>query len=366
MRLCFVETTALFALLFPNLLYAQTTQAEAAIYGRSNHTFFMDDTSGNESAMVTDSHSGNAFNRLQSVDTLAQIIEGDSFGAYNRLVTNTYSDNAGGAQPQGNVVTRWQDEVGIINGYTAPIQVIYEVAGNLPIEVNGTAADMSASFAFRPGIGGLPINSDAGTGTRAQNTSQGDISDFNVWIEHEVYEQDGFSGDETFEEWHSSDTWEILNISGDSFAGRISQTVHYNTALGHHQIGSTFLATSLSEHGSALADISVSLVEIRNESGQVINEQLTFGSNRNVFEVDGDFDEDGTVDGADFLSWQRRDGTPLDLSLDLTRWLVTYGDEPNPLPLISGEFAAVRQVVPEPPTAVLVIMTFLYWMQRRT
>jgi len=58
--------------------------------------------------------------------------------------------------------------------------------------------------------------------------------------------------------------------------------------------------------------------------------------------ISGDFDDDGDVDGADFLAWQRSDGT----AAGLTAWQNNYG---SPTPL-----AASSAAVPEPAGFALV------------
>jgi hypothetical protein len=61
-------------------------------------------------------------------------------------------------------------------------------------------------------------------------------------------------------------------------------------------------------------------------------------------ELEGDFDDDGDVDGRDFLRWQRG-GSPAPLSSgDLTAWQTNYG---------MGGLAAVS-AVPEPSTVCLI------------
>jgi hypothetical protein len=59
--------------------------------------------------------------------------------------------------------------------------------------------------------------------------------------------------------------------------------------------------------------------------------------------IPGDFDNDGDVDGADFLEWQRTDGTPGGLA----DWQASY---PNPLAAASAVSA-----VPEPSTGLLMV-----------
>jgi hypothetical protein len=72
----------------------------------------------------------------------------------------------------------------------------------------------------------------------------------------------------------------------------------------------------------------------------------------------GDFDLDGDVDGADFLSWQRGDSpNPLSAS-DLTDWKASFGFEPG-LP------ASTTSAVPEPATGALLILAAAACIRRR-
>jgi hypothetical protein len=62
----------------------------------------------------------------------------------------------------------------------------------------------------------------------------------------------------------------------------------------------------------------------------------------------GDFDIDGSVDGADFLKWQRGE-TPTPLSAtDLAAWKTSFGVSPS---------ESVNSIgVPEPKTAMLLLV----------
>jgi|GEM_PF-1112072 len=60
----------------------------------------------------------------------------------------------------------------------------------------------------------------------------------------------------------------------------------------------------------------------------------------------GDYDGDGDVDGADFLEWQRNDGTPSGLAA----WQASYGNAP-----LVGAVTAV----PEPSSVVLLLFTLV-------
>jgi hypothetical protein len=69
------------------------------------------------------------------------------------------------------------------------------------------------------------------------------------------------------------------------------------------------------------------------------------GSEECIPEPSGDFDEDSDVDGADFLYWQRNDGSESNLDL----WQATFGEVANPI-------TAASTAVPEPSTLLLLLL----------
>jgi len=69
----------------------------------------------------------------------------------------------------------------------------------------------------------------------------------------------------------------------------------------------------------------------------------------------GDFDDDGDVDGADFLNWQRNDGTAAGLAL----WEDNFGASGAPL-------ASNAASVPEPSTTILAGLALLAFGTRKT
>lgn len=74
-----------------------------------------------------------------------------------------------------------------------------------------------------------------------------------------------------------------------------------------------------------------------------------------AFPREGDFDEDGDVDGRDFLVWQRG-GSPNPLSSgDLAEWQANYG---------TSGLSSLSAVVPEP-TAVVICLMALSWAATR-
>jgi hypothetical protein len=69
----------------------------------------------------------------------------------------------------------------------------------------------------------------------------------------------------------------------------------------------------------------------------------------------GDFDDDGDVDGADFLYWQLNDGSQSNLDL----WQVTFGNVASPM-------SAASIGVPEPSSFMLLLVAFacsLRWLR---
>ena len=70
----------------------------------------------------------------------------------------------------------------------------------------------------------------------------------------------------------------------------------------------------------------------------------------------GDFDNDGDVDGRDFLEWQRG-GSPSPLSSgDLADWQTNYG---------TTSFTAASNAIPEPSAIVHVVVGALMMFTRR-
>ena len=70
--------------------------------------------------------------------------------------------------------------------------------------------------------------------------------------------------------------------------------------------------------------------------------------------VSGDFDDDGDVDGADFLYWQLNDGSESNLDL----WQATFGNDASPM-------TAASTGVPEPSTVALLAMGLAVVVTRR-
>ena len=87
----------------------------------------------------------------------------------------------------------------------------------------------------------------------------------------------------------------------------------------------------------------------------VVVDEWRFGTELNdvmVVPTNGDFDDDGDVDGADFLKWQRGElPDPLSQS-DLTAWEENYGTP--------ALLAASSTAVPEPASELLIIAAALF------
>lgn len=88
------------------------------------------------------------------------------------------------------------------------------------------------------------------------------------------------------------------------------------------------------------------------------NNLLTTGALAVVAGLPGDFDDDGDVDGADFLAWQRGDTPGSGSAGELAQWQQNYG---------TSSAAAAAGAIPEPATAGLFAAAFcLAALQRLT
>jgi hypothetical protein len=71
------------------------------------------------------------------------------------------------------------------------------------------------------------------------------------------------------------------------------------------------------------------------------------------FVMPGDFDDDGTSDGADFLYWQRNDGSEANLDL----WQASFGD-------VASAMTASSTGVPEPTTGITLMLGVVVMLTR--
>ncbi len=125
------------------------------------------------------------------------------------------------------------------------------------------------------------------------------------------------------------DGWEKLgNLDGNELAEAfLAGSSEINNSNGPFSLGDIY-------DGSSPADED-SLAFTFRSGGQLVDGNVIF-----IDSQAGDFDGDGDVDGADFLAWQRVDGTPGGLN----DWQQNYG---------AGTLAASIATVPEPSTGIL-------------
>ena len=86
----------------------------------------------------------------------------------------------------------------------------------------------------------------------------------------------------------------------------------------------------------------------------LVGQTTTLMTGRIVYQLPGDFNNDGTVDGLDFLVWQRGGRNAAELEL----WRMNYG-------ATSGSLLATTGVVPEPSTVSLIVLAGITFLSRR-
>jgi hypothetical protein len=84
-------------------------------------------------------------------------------------------------------------------------------------------------------------------------------------------------------------------------------------------------------------------------AGNVYFDNLVIINNDLPPGLDGDYNQNGVVDGADYVVWRKTDGTPAGYSL----WRSNFGATGG-----SGSAAASASAVPEPASLVLVLLAF--------
>jgi hypothetical protein len=135
-------------------------------------------------------------------------------------------------------------------------------------------------------------------------------------------------------EWYANDTL-LITVDMTEFA---TPTLGGNLSFGHADIN---FASSLDPEA---VDLLFTLID---------NIEVT----AIVSGADGDFDEDGDVDGRDFLMWQRGVSPAPLSSTDLTAWQNAYG----------GGALGALSAVPEPTTLVSLLgTTLLLGLRRRS
>lgn len=116
------------------------------------------------------------------------------------------------------------------------------------------------------------------------------------------------------------------------------------------QFGATVESRTVSGIGLAGTDVNDATVKFNENGLLAYGLEFTDGtsgifttSTRIATNFDGDYDFDGDVDGADFLSWQRNPGVG-----NLSDWQTNYGN-------ITGNLANLA-AIPEPSTLLLIVM----------
>ncbi len=116
---------------------------------------------------------------------------------------------------------------------------------------------------------------------------------------------------------------------------------HFRDSIDNGVVDDLFYEGTTSRSGSNLPDESLNGT---NASGNIAFTFVLENGDMGIAiwspdVVDGDFDNDTDVDGADFLTWQR------DLAIgDLDDWMANFGSVLNSGPILSGDFDADNDV----------------------
>jgi hypothetical protein len=98
-----------------------------------------------------------------------------------------------------------------------------------------------------------------------------------------------------------------------------------------------------------------------NDSGQLVFSALFTDNTSGVFVFDfsdqlsGDFNQDGTVDSADFVMWRKTNGSPSDYNT----WLANFGQT-------TGGGSASYTMVPEPTATLWLMLALIMGCSRKT
>jgi hypothetical protein len=141
-----------------------------------------------------------------------------------------------------------------------------------------------------------------------------------------------------------SETFYSFDPSTNFFYEEVSDVD--TTPVGVGVLGSTF--TNIQALGVHMMNTGFNGFIIHNSNMRL----LDFSANLASSGLSGDFDDDGDVDGNDFLEWQRKDGTPG----GLTDWETNYG---------MVALTAAVSAVPEPSTCLILQAGLLAWLVRR-
>ena len=135
-----------------------------------------------------------------------------------------------------------------------------------------------------------------------------------------------------------TETFYPFDPSTNLFYGEVSDVD--TTPVGIGVLGSTF--TDIQALGVHMMNTDFNGFIIHNSNMRL----LDFSASLVGSGVSGDFDDDGDVDGNDFLEWQRRDGT----AVGLNDWETNYG-----MVALTAEVSAV----PEPSTLLMGVLVSL-------
>jgi hypothetical protein len=207
-----------------------------------------------------------------------------------------------------------------------------------------SGANTGINLAYLAGSGGLDVNTKSNTGVRRDVEPYGG---FNAAVWHHVLlnvDRDGRT---------------MLYVDGALFGDNATSVgsfdgafnfSFFNDGTGSYTAGGLSLTNLMIDEFSAWKRL-LSADEIAYLSVHPLSAALDGA-------VDGDFDANGFVDGADFLLWQRG-GSPNPLSEgDLALWKAEFGS--------NAELVAGSVVVPEPATWVglLGAVAVLVWRRR--
>jgi hypothetical protein len=121
----------------------------------------------------------------------------------------------------------------------------------------------------------------------------------------------------------------LTYLGSGAFAGTFVLDVDFDVALDAYDWAVLFTAYSRTLGGEALTNVdAVSLLDVTDVTGGTLDGfTVDFASGRSVSgspPLEGDFDADGDVDGADFLVWQRGIGGAAPDPAQLALWQQNY------------------------------------------
>ena len=171
-------------------------------------------------------------------------------------------------------------------------------------------------------------------------------------VAFDVRFDDSFPNNPTFTKFavhFSDDQGTFYDAEGASFNGTPEIGTTGTVTIPLSSMVDNTSSQSLASAGLAVGTNFLRIGIATNTNGAGIYQIDNFRVIRPLGSDSGDFDEDGDVDGNDFLVWQRG-GSPNPLSpADLALWREQYGMSPS--------VVAAAQAVPEPHSLLLVLLT---------